>query len=616
MAAYKQELKVKYGDFTFPVPTPYVTRTYSQQYVGGKLHCTVVNVSINGQIALLPKREAVGGNNYLSLSVKRDKIAKEFAGGLGKNFQKFQVIGHDTDFELNDCQVTGVTFSSSKYVGLVDYSVSLTGYLDGDTSGKSFYETNYGVVSPVDSWSYSESDGLGSLTHTVSAKGYNSSKSGSSYNAFIKAKSFVESKKGVANKITSFFVQNVHPDSSLILNSISEQANRLADSYSITENYSFATNRSSVAAGLESDLPLCQTKNILTTYGVDFSEEHGSQFIQLTLSGSVVGSKESSVLWEDIRNDFKALEFYDLANKAYLNHIRRTGNNIELNKNPVSFSITPNEEAKKIDFNVVYDNNSLYTNAKFKNGGAYYDYALSFSHDTLYDIVSVRCNGPILTRGSLKKSNRQAKILLDELLKDDLNLIREEAQKQYYSLFPDRTQYKLTIFPDDLSVTENPFDGSTTLSVGFSDEDHFEKTESTGEKSFIRTADFSIDIGAPYQEYRTSPSCFTNGKYMVYDLALNTKRETVGINCNGSSYSGEEANFNTSVQHIENFSTVLSDAFLKGRNESTSKVKRLDSESKVANFIPNNITFSRGLSHEVDAINLNLIKIGIDQHET
>ena len=608
MAAYKQELKVKYGDFAFPVPTPYVTRTYDQQYVGGKLHCTSVNVSINGQIALLPKREDSAGNNYLSLSAKRDEIAKEFAGALGKNFQKFQVIGHDTDFQLNDCEVMALTFSTANYVGLVDYSVSLRGYLDEDTSGKSFYETNYGVVSPVDSWSYSESDGVGSLTHTISAKGYNSSKSGGSYNAFIKAKSFVESKKGVANKITSFFVKNVHPDSSLILNSISEQANRLGDSYSITENYSFATNRSSVAAGLESGLPLCQTKNILTTYGIDFSEEHGSEFIQLTLSGSIVGSKEASVSWEDIRNDFKGLEFYNLANKAYVNHIRRTGVNVELNKNPVSFSITPNEEAKKIDFNIVYDNNSLYTNAKFKNGGAYFNYALSFSHDALYDIVRIRCNGPILTRGSLKKSNRQAKILLDELLANDLELIRQEAQKKYYSLYPDRTQYKLTIFPDDLSVDENRFDGSINLSASFSDEDHFEKVEATGEKSFIRKADFTIDIGAPYQEYRTYPSCFTNGKYMVYDLALNTKRETVGVSCNGSSYSGEEANFNTSVAHIENFSTVLSDAFLKGRNGGASNIKRLDSESKVANFLPNNITFSRGLSHEVDAINLNLIK--------
>jgi hypothetical protein len=95
---------------------------------------------------------------------------------------------------------------------------------------------------------------------------------------------------------------------------------------------------------------------------------------------------------------------------------------------------------------------------------------------------------------------------------------------------------------------------------------------------------------------------------MVYDLALITKRETVVVDCNGSSYSGKEADFNTSVQHIENFSSVLSDAFLKKRDGTASAIKRLDSESKIANFIPNNITFSRDLSHEVDAINLNLIK--------
>ena len=73
MAAYKQDLKVSYGDFDFPVPTPYVTRTYRQEYVGGKLWGTAVDISISGQIAILPKRETVGGNNYSALSKKRDK---------------------------------------------------------------------------------------------------------------------------------------------------------------------------------------------------------------------------------------------------------------------------------------------------------------------------------------------------------------------------------------------------------------------------------------------------------------------------------------------------------------------------------------------------------------
>ena len=352
MASYKQDLKVSYGDFNFPVPTPYVTRTYNQEYVGGKLWATAVSIELTGQIAILPKREVVGGNNYSTLAKKRDEIAKEFAGALGKNFQTFKVVGHDTTFTLHNCTVNSLSFGEANYVGLVTYSISLTGYLDEISGGKAFYENNYGITNPVDTWSYSEAGGIGKLTHNISAVGYKTDRFNGNIDAFLKAKSFVESRKGLTNKISAFFISNVHPDSALILSSLSENVNRFSGSYSITEEYSFATNRSSVDAGLESGLPLVQTKNILTTYNIDFSDDHGEDFVSLTLSGSVDGSKDSGVLWEDIRNDFKSLQFYDLANKAYINHIVRGGVNIELNKNPAAFSIKPDKDGKKITFNI------------------------------------------------------------------------------------------------------------------------------------------------------------------------------------------------------------------------------------------------------------------------
>jgi hypothetical protein len=593
MAAYKQDLKVSYGDFDFPVPTPYVTRTYRQEYVGGKLWGTAVDISISGQIAILPKRETVGGNNYSALSKKRDKIAKEFAGALGKNFQTLKVIGHDTSFILNNCVVGGVSFSSSNYVGIVDYSVSLVGRLDDVTGGKDFYGDNYGVTSPMDTWSYSENDGIGSLTHTVSALGYHSDTSGSKYNAFLKAKSFVESRKGLASKISTFFIQNIHPDSALILTNLSENVNRLEGSYSVTENYKFATNRSSEPAGLEIGLPNPQTKNILTTYTTDLSEEHGSDFVQVSLSGQVSGSKDTAVLWTSIRDDFKALQFYDLANKAYINHIKRTGVNIELNKSPVSFNIKPDKDSKKISFNIVYDNNLLYSSAKFKNGGAYFNYNLNFSHDTIRDIITVQCKGSILTRASLKKSNRQAKILLDELLEDNMKKVREEAERQYYVMFPDRTQYKLTLFPKDASASQNPNTGMISLGASFSDTDHFRDQN-------VLNSSFSIRVDVPNQEFRNSSSCLTNGSYMVYNLGLKTKRETVDIECDGSCSSGDEEKFNISVAGIEDLNEKLKNAFVKGN------IQRLDSESKVANLTPNDITFNRTLSHEKAVVNFNL----------
>ena len=255
MGNYRQDVKVKYGDFEFPVPTPFISKTFSNNYVGGDVFSTVVNISLEGRIALLPLREDNAGNDYLKLSQKRDEIAQAFAGALRKNYQDFSVIGHGTEFHLKNCTVESLSFSDSNYSGFVDYSISIVGY----KSDKDFYLNNYGVVDPVDSWNYSE-DGTGvvSVTHTISASGYNTDGTNNKLNAFLKAKAFVDSRKGVSLKVNQALNKNVHPNSALILNSQNETVDRLGGSYSITEAYSFATNESSQTTGEEANLPKCR----------------------------------------------------------------------------------------------------------------------------------------------------------------------------------------------------------------------------------------------------------------------------------------------------------------------------------------------------------------------
>ena len=72
--AYKQDIKVKYGDFTFPMPSPYVSKTYRNEMIGGDLWVTVVEVTLNGQIALLPDRagDVEDVNSYAKLAEKRN----------------------------------------------------------------------------------------------------------------------------------------------------------------------------------------------------------------------------------------------------------------------------------------------------------------------------------------------------------------------------------------------------------------------------------------------------------------------------------------------------------------------------------------------------------------
>jgi len=579
--AYQQDISVKYGDFVFPVPSPYVSRTYNNERVGGDLWVTTVEVTLTGQIAILPDRDSVNGNTYGDLKDKRNEIATAFAGALGKNFQTLNVSGHGTDFTLKNCSVAGLSFGSSNYRGMVSYTVNLIGYDDTN----SFVASNYGVTSPVDTWAYSEADGTATLTHTISAQGYNATSN--KYDAFLKAKAFVESKKGTSGKIAPFLVRNVHPGSALILNSISEQVDRFSGTYGITENYSFATNESQTQAGSESNLPLMQTANILLTYTLSIDEQQGGDFVTVGLSGNVVGTKDTTITWDQIKKDFRSRNFYELANKAYQNYIERTGSNLELNKSPITFSINPNEEARTISFTLNFDNNDLYSRAKIKNSdGAYFDYNISFQHDNVTDIITVSCNGTIRTRAALHKRNSAAKSLLDsEILANDSSKIRDEAQKIYQTMFPERTNYILSPKPSGLQVNQNTFDGTITYSASFSDADF-------PENASLLTLGYSVDVQPATQQYRPVPSCQEDGHYLIYDLNLQSKRESLSLNVQGSAYKKDTTNFDVSASEVSSVSDFLKDSFLDG------EVPRLASQNKVENKDLGNITYNRTFTHE------------------
>jgi hypothetical protein len=592
--AYDQDILVSYGDFTFPVPSPFVSRSYKNQFVGGSLWVTTVEITLTGQIAILPDRDS-SGENYGTLKDKRNVIAAAFAGSLGKNFQTLSVSGHGTSFSLVGCSVTNLSFGSSPYRGLVDYTIALSGY----DNSNDFASANYGVTNPVDTWAYSDAGGTASLTHTVSAQGYNTS---SSYNAFSKAKAFVDSKKGTSSKIPSFLIENAHPGGSLILTSKSEQVNRLGGSFGVTENYTFATNESDETAGLETNVPKMQTANILLTYSLSIEEQQGSDFINVSLSGNVAGNKLEQTNWAQVKEDFKSRNFYDLANEAYKNYIRRSGNNEVLNKDPISVSISPNEYARTIGFNLTFDNNDLYKKAKIKRGEAYFDYNISFDHDNITDIISVQCNGTIRSRCALKKRNKEAKILLDEeILKNNSAAIRTEAQELYWKMYPSRTKYFLSPRPSSESVTQDEFNGTITYAASFSDKDF-------PEDSGLESLSYNVDVTPATQEYRPVSSCKENGHYLIYDLNLKSKRETVGISVDANTYSKNEKTLSEAWGGALNTSNFLKESFLDldGEGDNDKAVVRLDSENKVENKEVGAITYSRVFSQEKAAETITL----------
>jgi len=598
MSNYVQNVLVKYGDFTFPAPTPFVSKTFDNEFVGGNLWSTRVSITLNGKIALLPKDSEGSGNNYLELQAKRDKVAAAFAGALGKNFLDFSVIGGGADFLLKNCTVDSVSFSESKYVGVVEYSIAISGF----KNDKDFYSANYGVTQPVDSWQYTEAGGVVSATHNVSATGTNTS-SGGLNNAFSNAKSFVDGRKGTSKKVNSILIKNVHPNSSMILTSSNETVDRLGGRYSITEVYSFHNNESSLAKGEEANLPAIQTEGCTINYSASFDVDQQAGFITVNLSGQILGSKDSSVTWEQIKSDLKSRDFYQLANKAYKRYIKGTGGlragtpyNSELIKTPVTFGISPNEDAKTISFQVSYDNNELFSTAKIRNADSYFNYNLNFSHDNVSDIITVQCGGSILTRGALHKRNRDGKVLLDLMLADNHKLVRDEAQRYYYKMFPERVQYVLSPRANSLSVSQDKFNGTVSYSATFSDQDF-------PENSKLNNLSYSISVDPPLQSYVSVPSCLRNGHSLIYNLELKKKREHTDINTAANAEERAQNSINEARDEIKSISDSLVTSFVDG------DVKRLVSENKVENKQISNITYNRTFSHEKVPDNVELNRL-------
>ena len=586
MSNYVQNVLVKYGDFTIPAPTPFVSKSFSNQFVGGNVWATKVSIDLSGSIALLPKDGEGSGNNYEALSKKRNKIAEAFAGALSKNFLDFQVSGGGADFLLKNCTVESVSFSESNYVGVVNYSITISGY----KSDKDFLQDNYGVLSPVDSWQYSEQAGLASVTHTISAQGVNTNNKRP--NAFTKAKAFVDSRKGTSGKVNQILIRNAHPNSTLILTSTSETVNRLSGSYSITENYRIATSDSSLSKGEEANLPSIQTANILATYELSFDDAHGTDFVSVVLRGSIIGNKDSSVTWDQVKNDFKSRDFYQLANKAYKRYITGsesvrsgTGENTDLHKTPVSFGINPDEDSKSISFQITYDNNNIIDTCKIKNAESYFMYDVSINHDNIVDIIAISISGTISTRGTLKKKNRDNKILLDLMLKDNHKIVREEAQRVYNLMFPNRTQYVLSPRPNGISISQDEFSGTISYSSSFSDQDF-------PENSKLKNLQYNISVTPPLQSYSTVPSCLENGHYLIYNLNLKKKRESVSIESSAVADERDHNSLDVARAEIESISDHVASSFLDG------DVIRLEGQNKVENKQISNITYSRSFSQE------------------
>ena len=206
----------------------------------------------------------------------------------------------------------------------------------------------------------------------------------------------------------------------------------------------------------------------------------------------------------------------------------------------------------------------------------------------------MQCQGTIITRGALHKRNRDGQILLDLMLNNDHKLVRDEAQRQYNIMFPERTQYILSPRPDNISVSKDEFNGTISYSASFSDQDF-------PENSKLNSLDYDISVNLPVQSYESVPSCLQNGHYLVDNLNLSKARETVDISCAANAEERTPASLEEARNELDSLSDKLTTSFVNG------DVKRLTGQTKVENKEISSITYNRSFSHEkaVEDLELN-----------
>ena len=379
--------------------------------------------------------------------------------------------------------IKNISFGESKYVGLLPYSLVVECY------PSEFFSGYFGVTNPSNQVQYTENkDGTVSISHTVSAKGFNTT-SGQS-NALRNAQGYVNSLTGLSTTVLPQFISlcsGVIP----CLRTISESINRLEATYSITESY--VSDPTQSGAGV-------------LRYTTDYNSGIEDGISTVSVKGDLQGCRVDSIT--GLRARYQTFDVLGAAINAY----NVSTNLIDLNPEYLSSGVEENPFAKKLSFDVLFNND--------KTASVYFDYKTTVNTDSLKELSSINFDGTIRGRGDLK--TRYQRVL------------------QFYSgvnvwgyIYDAYTGYGLTnpLNPNPTSsgTTFNSFAGEININVTLDDR----PIPPSGLNKF----DFTIAITPAIEQYSSKPLLvpekdillLNNEGYVIFDLGY-ANRYIISIN--------------------------------------------------------------------------------------
>ena len=391
-----------------------------------------------------------------------------------------------SDFEANpillknNIKVENISFPESRYVGLVDYEITLSHFPED------YYSNFFGVNDPVNEWSFNEQEnGILEITHNISCKGFNTNGT----NALQNAKNFVNSNTGVSNMpLPQFICKNTFPNYFPCLDSFTENIDRIRGIYGITENYISDLN---------------ETGRGTLKYSVEINSGIDS-FSTASINGEINGCKNQE--FSEARAKLKSFDIFNTVASIYEDSIGY----VDLNATPINSGVSEDPINKKINFNAEFTNDH--------SPETIFD--VSTNINSGQDLISVSLNGNIRSRGDIK--NQWQKIQERYSGFDSYSF----ANTAYLDFNNGNPKYPLNPVVQTSGVTRNKFEPSISFSINFDNR----QILPSGFISF----DKNISIKPSLRAIKEIPIFDLDGDYDIIDLLFD-KRASLNIRVDAES---------------------------------------------------------------------------------
>lgn len=471
-------VKIKYDgvDVFSDIPSPFLY--FDKEYIKyGSDWGSRYKITIEGNILAKP-----GRLSFDLLEARKDQLIASFL----KDCAPLEIYQDDIKiFEFDVCFIESIDFQESKYHAILPFSISITCY-DSNEFG-----ANYGILEPSDSWDYKEGeDGIITLTHSISAKGFSSDVN----SAIRNAKNWVSSRTGLSNKIDSLNISNID-SSNYCLKSFSEEIDRTSGSYSVNEEYAVDSLSESGGFGI-------------LRYATEVEKNFESGITTVTISGSVSGRRQ---IGENSLADLKSfIANYDFFSKAADAASSLTN---KLNQTPFSSSIDERIEFNEISFSFSYDDNEF----------------------------EVKCVSNVDVSENLIKNTVEVSLSSEISCERGDQSVRWNKVKEYYDnkFFPDSVAKKGCIDAGYSAFSEKIiFSNSRSENVSFNEREAIISYSSTWNTKLFPCPDL-VNSVSERVEYTPSikiltaqPSIYVSNEHNVQDFSTYTRASvSISVSC-------------------------------------------------------------------------------------